>query len=82
MSASEAIKFWVGKIVSAANSEDVPKELKMFLKIASPFLTIALKKLDNLSNEDATKIIDAIHSLSFKLESQTGIENPYFFDDE
>jgi len=50
--------------------------------IAGPLLKKAAEKVHRITDPEALELINAVHSLSAKLEDQTGLLSPFHYDAE
>jgi hypothetical protein len=59
-----------------------PKELGMMKFAAGPILEMVANKARNIDDAGARELIDAVHSLSAKLEIQTGEHSQYHYESD
>lgn len=78
----EAVIFWVGRILEKIQADGFPPELGMIGVVAMPFLGKIAAKVEGISEESAADIIRSVHSLSFRLEEQTGEFSPFHYEHE
>jgi hypothetical protein len=82
ISESEAVRFWAMRLAEYVKENGLPAGFGMLGPMLGPVLNVLVKKMATMSNEDAAELIDAVHSMSFKLETQTGKLSHYHYDSE
>lgn len=76
----EAVLFWLGRIVSHIEANGFPDELGFIGKLAMPFIGKIADKAAGMTEEQAADLVRGIHSLSARLEDQTGVDSPFHYE--
>lgn len=82
ISPADAVRYFAGKIFERLENAELPGNVSMIVKVARPIFGMVKTKLKELGDDEALEIINGVHSLSFRLEQMTGLDNPFVEYDE